>query len=353
MIKKILILGGAGYLGQGIAELFIKKKLKIIVIDRFFYLEKNKLIRNKLIKYIKDDTRKLTDKVFKNIDITIDLTNVSIAPKNNKFFDKMSWEINYNSRIKNLELSKKNGVKRYLFPTSCSVYGFSNEKKYLKEYDKLDPKSTYAKTHKKFEEYALKKGTNEFCVTGLRLPTLFGISKRTRFDVIINSMVFDALDYGRIKLLRDGKQRRPFVHVKDVARAFHYFTTKKQSIINNDVFNIGDNKNNITIHQLANLIFKNLKIKKNIEWYGKSDDRSYYVSFKKLNKIGFKALYDIKYGINELNMSYKNNLRRDSNSINIVWLNYLEKLNNSKNLKKIEKNILKLKIKYNGILKIN
>ena len=108
MIKKVLILGGAGYLGQGIAELFIKKNIKVLILDRFFYLEKKYLIKNKLIKYIKDDARKLKDGLFKGVDMTFDLTNVSIAPKNNKFYDKMSWEINYESRIKNLELSKKN-----------------------------------------------------------------------------------------------------------------------------------------------------------------------------------------------------------------------------------------------------
>ena len=354
MTLKVLILGGGGYLGQGITELFVKKNIKITIVDRFFYKDSKNLIKNKLIRYIKEDARRLKNNLFKGMDITIDLTNVSIAPKNSQFYDKMSWEINYDSRKVNLELSKKNGVKRYLFPTSCSVYGFSKQNKYLKEEDKLDPKSTYSKTHKKFEEYAMGKGDKNFCVTALRLPTLFGVSKRTRFDVIINSMVFDVLEYGKIKLLRDGKQRRPFVHVKDVARAFFYFSKKNSKLINNQIYNIGDKKNNINLHKLSNQIFKILKIKKNIEWYGKSDDRSYFVSFLKLNNLGFKAIYDIAYGINELKKNYKKKkLKRKPNSINMVWLDYLENLNKSKNLTIKDKNTLKSKLKYNGILEIN
>ena len=90
-------------------------------------------------------------------------------------------------------------------------------------------------------------GNPGFKVTALRLPTIFGVSNRTRFDLIINSMVFDVLEFKKINLLRDGKQRRPFVHVRDVAEAFLFFINNFDKDINNQIFNVGDKSNNINL----------------------------------------------------------------------------------------------------------
>ena len=187
------------------------------------------------------------------------------------------------------------------------------------------------------------------------MGTLFGVSdnySRIRMDLVVNTLSAKAFFEKKMSVF-GGEQYRPLLHVKDVARAFLYFDKKSSKNINNQVFNIGDNKNNITLYQLSCKIFKVLKIKKNIEWYGESDDRSYYVSFKKLNKLGHKSIYDINYGINDLSRNYiSNKLLRENDSINMLWLDYLEKLNKSKNLTAKEKKILRLRQKFNGILKI-
>jgi len=352
--KNILILGGGGYLGQSLVKLFSKEKnFKVTVIDRFFYENKKRLLKFKNIRYIKNDIRKINKFYFSNIDIVIDLSNISIAPKNNIFYDNMSWEINYEGRMNNLLLAKNNNVEKYLFPSSCSVYGFNKTKKFLDERSELNPKSTYAKTHKAFEKFALKRGDEKFQVISLRLPTLFGYSNRMRFDLIINAMVWDALENKTINLLRDGKQRRPFVHVDDVSEAFLFFIKDKTIKFNNDIFNIGNNANNINLYNLAKNIFRVLKIKENIQWYGKSDDRSYFVSFNKISKFGYSPYRSIDYGIRQLKKKYNTNksLRNDSTK-NMVWLDYLEKINKSKNLSKKEIKLLNEKKLYNGILEI-
>lgn len=352
--KNILILGGGGYLGQSLVKLLSKKKkYKIKVIDRFFYTDKKNLFKAKNIFYIKDDIRKISEKVFYRINIVIDLSNISIAPKNHSFFDKMSWEINYYGRKNNLIYARNQNVEKYLFPSSCSVYGFNKTKAFLKENSKLNPKSTYAKTHESFEKYALKQGNNSFQVISLRLPTLFGYSERMRFDLIINSMVWDVLEKKAINLLRDGKQRRPFVHVDDVSEAFLFFINEKTNSHNNNIYNIGNNINNINLLNLAKKIFKVLGIKENIRWYGKSDDRSYFVSFNKISKLGFKPKRSIDFGIKELKKKYlSKELINKNNTKNMIWLEYLEKLNKSKNINFKEKLILNKKILYNGILNI-
>ncbi len=351
---KILILGGGGYLGQSIIKLFSKKRsFEVAVIDRYFYIDREKLIKSKNIKYFKEDIRRTNEKYFKKINFVIDLSNVSIAPQNHKFYDEMSWEINFEGRKNNLLLAKKNNIKKYLFPSSCSVYGFNLSKKYLNENSQLNPKSTYAKTHKAFEKFALDHGNNNFEVISLRLPTLFGFSRRIRFDLIINAMVWDVLETGKINLLRDGKQRRPFVHVNDVAEAFLFFIKLKNIKANNNVFNIGNNINNINILNLAKKIFKILNVKENISWYGTTDDRSYFVSFNKVNALGFKPLRTIEDGILELKMIYKKNkFLRTHETMNMKWLDYLEKIKNSKKNSEEDLKILKKKKMYGGILKI-
>ena len=352
--KNILILGGGGYLGQSLVELLSKKKyFRINVIDRFFYVDQKKLFKSKNIYYNKDDIRKLSRDSFKNINIVIDLSNISIAPKDHMFFDKMSWDINYYGRKNNLIYAREERVEKYLFPSSCSVYGFNDTKAFLNEKSKLNPKSTYAKTHMSFENFALKQGNDLFQVISLRLPTLFGYSKRMRFDLIINSMVWDVLEKKTINLLRDGKQRRPFVHVDDVSRAFLFFINNKSNKFNNNIFNIGNNMNNINLLNLAKKIFKVLGIKENIVWYGKSDDRSYFVSFNKISKFGFKPKKSIDYGIRELKRKYlSKELINENFTKNMVWLEFLENLNKSKKLNTSQKMLLKNKKLYNGILKL-
>ena len=350
---KILILGGGGYLGQSIVDLLSKKKYEVKIIDRFFYIDKKNLIKSQNVKYIREDIRKLSRNNFRNINVVIDLSNISIAPKDHKYFDKMSWEINYHGRKNNLIYAKEENVEKYLFPSSCSVYGFNKTKAFLNENSKLNPKSTYAKTHRSFENFALKQGNDSFQVISLRLPTLFGYSKRMRFDLIINSMVWDVLEKKTINLLRDGKQRRPFVHVDDVAKAFLFFINNKSKKFNNNIFNIGNNMNNINLLNLAKKIFKVLGIKENIVWYGKSDDRSYFVSFNKISKFGFTPKKSIDYGIRELRRKYlSKELINENYTKNMVWLEFLENLNKSKKLNSSEKLLLKNKKLYNGILKL-
>ena len=115
--KNILILGGGGYLGQSLVELLSKKKyFRINVIDRFFYVDQKKLFKSKNIYYNKDDIRKLSRDSFKNINIVIDLSNISIAPKDHMFFDKMSWDIIIMVEKITLFMQERKELKNIYFP---------------------------------------------------------------------------------------------------------------------------------------------------------------------------------------------------------------------------------------------
>tara|TARA_Y100001970_G_scaffold149443_1_gene183384 strand:+ start:24470 stop:25510 length:1041 start_codon:yes stop_codon:yes gene_type:complete len=341
--KTILITGGGGYIGSELSKYLLKKKYNIIILDRFYFNNNPSFIKNKNVKIVKGDNRNIDNNIFKKVSTVIDLVSLGIAPSGSNAYDKYTNEINFESRFKNAKKSKKFGVKRYIFPSSCSVYGFQNSK-ICNEASKLNPQSSYAKSKIKCEKNILPLGDKNFTVTALRLPTVFGVSERMRFDIIVNAMTFDALENKKIKLLRNGKQRRPFVHIKDVCRAFHFFINKDVNLINNQIINIGDESNNINLIDLVSLIFKTLKIKKKIEWYGAKDDRSYFVSYSKMRQLGFKCLYNLDYGINEIHKNYNLGLlRKSTDTISLKWFDELMKWNEIIEKIKLNNYILKNK----------
>jgi nucleoside-diphosphate-sugar epimerase len=166
-----------------------------------------------------------------------------------------------------------------------------------------------------------------------------------RFDIIVNSMVYDCYKEKKVKVLRDGKQRRPFVHINDVANSYLFFMNYgKQEEINGEIYNVGDEKNNINIIDLAKLIMKELKVKENIEWFGDNpDDRSYFVSYDKIKSIGFEAKYTIRDGINDVYSNLVNGkLEKTEDTTSIAWFNKLEHW----------KKIIDSKTMYDGMLEI-
>lgn len=289
-MKKVLVTGAAGYLGYHLVNMLVKKNYFVYAYDKFYFQNNNIFNNLKNIKVIKGDARLIDKKYFKNLFAVIDLVNIGISPKNDKFFDKISWDINYNSRIRTCKLAKKFGAKHYIYPSSCSVYGLRKNLKQLKENSKLSPKSVYAKTAVALEKKTQKFSNKNFVITGLRLPTLFGYSKKMRNDLIINYFVGYIKKHKKINLQGDGKQGRPFLHVKDAAKALVYFLEfKNKTIINNKIINIGNEKNNTILLDLAKKIFHVLKIKPKINYYGVKDDRSYFVDFSYSRQLGFNV----------------------------------------------------------------
>lgn len=336
-----MILGGSGYIGSELTTYLLNKKIKLTIIDRFFF-NNEKVFRysNKKAKIIKKDSRLLSTKDFKDIDIIIDLAALNISFEQDKNFDRLTYEINFLATIKNIKLAKLAGVKKYIYPSSCSVYGNQN-KKICTEQTKKKPTSAYAKAKDKIENEMFKLQSNNFRVYALRFPTVFGFSKKMRFDLIINGMVMDCIINKKINLLKDGSQKRPFIHIKDVCRAFYFFIKYKDSC--NGPINIGNEENNISLKKLSLLIFKTLETKRNINWYGNKDNRSYFVSFDLIKTLGFKTQYNIEYGINEIKKKFFiKRLKIEKSFFSINWY---------KTIQLFESEIKHLK-KYNGLIVI-
>lgn len=341
MKKKILVTGAGGYIGSVLIPELIKKKYCVTAVDRFFF--GNYLKPNKNLNIIYDDIRKLRSTYFQSTYAVIDLAAISNDPSGEKFVDQ-TYQINYKARVRNAKLAKKNKVIKYLLPSSCSNYGKIKSNQIANENFKLNPLTHYSKANSMAEKEILKLSSKNFCTTVYRQGTLFGYSPRLRLDLAINGMTYGIFKNNKLPVMRDGTQRRPMLHIKDAIRAMLFFLETDSSVLNSQVFNIGDNANNYSINDLVSIYKKKFGNLFKVEWYGSADKRTYFVDFNKINKIGFKTKYNAEDGIDELfKILKKQNYSLTDKNITLNWYNLLEEWN------EIIKNV-----KHKGkILKIN
>jgi len=322
MIKKILVTGAGGYIGSVLIPNLLRKGYKVVAIDRFFF--GNYLKPNKNLKIVYQDIRKIDSKNFRDIHAVIDLAAISNDPSGEKF-RKQTYEINFEARVRNAKLSKKSNVKRYILPSSCSNYGKIKDSQIADETFKLNPLTHYSKANSLAEAEILKLSSDKFCSTVIRQGTVFGYSPRLRLDLAINGMTYGIYKNRVLPVMRDGSQRRPMLHINDAVRAMIFLLNTDTSIINNQIYNIGDKETNYSINDLVNIFKKIYKNKFSIEWYGSADKRSYFVSFDKINNLKFITKYRAADGINELNKIFKKKqyLLSDKN-ITLNWYSLLE-----------------------------
>jgi nucleoside-diphosphate-sugar epimerase len=296
---RILVTGGAGYIGRVLVPDLLEKGYDVTVIDRGF-LDYSDPIKDYggQVTLIREDIRTCDPEILKGIDAVIDLAALSNDPAGN--LNKMAtWDINYVGRVRIARLAKKLGAKRYVVASSCSVYGFRQDT--CTEETPVNPLTTYAEANIAVEKDNLSLNNSNFRSTALRFATVFGYSKRFRLDLVINAMTFYGFKSHSIKMMRDGKQFRPFIHVKDVSRSLISAIESDKDEIGGRFINMGSNNQNVQISNVAEMIKKEIGDDCRIELYGDPDNRSYKVSFDLAKELlGFQTKYDIHYGIKEI-----------------------------------------------------
>jgi nucleoside-diphosphate-sugar epimerase len=314
-MKKILVTGAYGYLGRVLVKKLLDQKYYVIGIDTMLYSKIYKKKKFKTYVGVCED-KYLLEKIFKEnkkIYAVIHLSGVSNDPT-----AILSPKLTNNSNIeatKNIvSFSKKFKIKRFLFASSCSVYGFTGEKEIVNEKSKLNPISLYAKSKIRAEKIILKNNKQNFTTCCLRKGTLFGASPRMRFDLVVNTMTGSAFENRKI-IVNGGKQWRPFLHVEDAAEAYIHLLNVNKNKISGQVFNVGRNDLNLRIIDLANLIAKITKTKiLNSKNY---DNRSYKVSFDKITEMtDWKAEKNILFGVKQIIRLFKNKKIKNYRDIN-------------------------------------
>lgn len=294
----VLVTGGAGYIGSVLSRILLEKGYNLTILDRLFFGKDSIKEISDQITLIKDDIRFFNPHTLDGIDAIIDLAALSNDPCGELEPEK-TLEINYKGRVRVAKLAKKNDIKKYVLASTCSVYGF--QEKIITERSDLNPLTTYAKASMMAEKEILPLADKSFSPTVLRQATVYGFSYRMRFDLAINGMVLGFYKKGKIPIMRDGKQWRPFIDVSDTSNAFIKVLEAEDDLVNGQIFNAGSNDQNIQIIDLAKLVAESIDLPFNFSWYGDPDSRSYRVSFNKIKQIlNFKPNCSIRTGARKM-----------------------------------------------------
>jgi len=320
---KVLVTGGAGYIGSILTRALLKSGYEVTVLDRLFFgKDPIEEVEDQIV-LIKDDVRWVRPEILKDVDAVFDLASLSNDPSG-ELDPKKTLEINHEGRVRIAKLSKKHGVRKYLLASTCSVYGF--QEGVLTEESSLNPLTTYAKANVFAEKEILELADDSFTTTVIRQATVYGLSPRMRFDLAINGMVLGFFRNGKIPIMRDGKQWRPFIHVKDTANAFITVLEADSKLVNGQIFNAGSDEQNVQVFDLAKLVAENMNLPFNYEWYGSPDRRSYKVSFTKIKKtLSFEPRYRPGDGAREVFDALKTG-KLDANNpktITVQWYKHL------------------------------
>ena len=311
-MKKILITGGAGYIGSMLSTKLVEAGYQVTVVDLLKY-EKSSLnhlyFYNNFKLIIKDiRNESLMKKLVKEHDYIIPLAALVGAPLCEKFKkDAISTNLDSIRTLCKL-VTKKNKI---IYLTTNSGYGIGEKNKYCDENSPLKPISLYGKTKCESEDLVRSKNKNHVC---FRLATVFGQSYRMRSDLLVNNFVHTAINKKKLTIF-EPHFRRNFIHVRDVVDAI-IFTITNFNLLKNNVYNLGLSSANISKIMLAKKIqkqYKRLRIKI-ITNKKDPDQRDYFVSNKKIEQSGFKAKIRLEAGISELIQVFTNDKNKVINN---------------------------------------
>jgi nucleoside-diphosphate-sugar epimerase len=307
---RVFVTGGGGYIGTVLIELLLDRGYPVTVLDRWFFGDTVADLKERRgLKVIREDVRHVKKEHFRGIHAVCDLAALSNDPAG-ELDPKKTLDINYEGRARVCRLAKAAGVERYVLASSCSIYGFQDD--VVDETSKINPLTTYARANGLAEQAALKLSSKTYTTIALRQATAYGLSRRMRFDLAINGMTLSVFKSGAVKILRDGTQWRPMVHVRDTARAFITVLEADPDVVNGEIFNVGSEDQNLQILPLARRVSEAVGVPFKEDWYGDPDHRSYRVSFDKIAKrLGYQAEVKPENGVREIFAALKSGKQTD------------------------------------------
>ncbi len=291
---KILITGNMGYIGPCVADQLQRAypDASLVGYDMGYFAHcltgAAALPETRIDQQYFGDMRAIDAAVLKGVYAVVHLAAISNDPMGNTF-EKVTQDINYESSARLARLAKEAGVKRFVFASSCSMYGFA-EGGPRKEDDALNPLTAYARSKVATEKTLQELATNDFVVTSLRFATACGMSERLRLDLVLNDFVAGAVAARQITILSDGTPWRPLIHIEDMARAIEWAVGRVPS--NGGAWlavNTGSNEWNYQVKDLAHAVAKlipdvSVSINKNAQ----PDKRSYQVDFSLFRRLAPK-----------------------------------------------------------------
>lgn len=314
---KVLVTGGAGYIGSVLVRQLLQKGFKVRVLDslKFGGEALYDVLMNPDFEFIKGDVRNKedVDKALEGIDAIAHLAAIVGDPACSKFPEEAN-NVNWDGAVSIFEAAEKKGVKRFVFASTCSNYGkMADSNAYVTEESELRPVSLYAELKVKFENYILKERKDaKICATALRFSTVYGFSPRIRFDLTVNEFTRNATINGEQEIW--GQQFwRPYCHVEDLARSVILVLESPVDKIKANVFNVGNTEENYNKGMIIREVCKIVPDVKVNYVESSEDPRDYRVNFDKItNELGYSITKKVPEGISEIYKLIKSGVITDA-----------------------------------------
>ncbi|MDY6919083.1 MAG: SDR family oxidoreductase [Pseudomonadota bacterium] len=310
---KVLVTGHKGFIGTVMVPMLLKEGFEVTGLDSDLYRYCTYGDGMVEVPSIDKDVRDVTKDDLKGFDAIVHLAALSNDPLGNINAD-LTYDINYKASVRIAEMAKEVGVRRFLFASSCSMYGKAGDD-VLDETADFNPVTPYAKSKVYVERDVSPMADDNFSPVFLRNATAYGASPRMRFDLVINNLVAWAYTTGTILLKSDGTPWRPLVHIEDISQAVICALKAEREVIHNLAVNVGSNSENYQMIDLARFVKEvvpNCEIE--IAEGAGPDTRCYRVNFDKIHRVfpDFKTQWTAKMGVEQCYESYKKfGLNRD------------------------------------------
>ena len=299
--KRVLVIGGAGYIGSALVPRLLESGYRVRVLDLLLFGEGpiQGFARHPDFELVRADYRQVDRLVdaMEGVDMVVHLGGLVGDPACS-VDERLTTEVNLDFTRLIAEVAKGVHVSRFVFASSCSVYGASDE--VLDENSQLNPVSLYARSKIASENILFEMASPEFAPVMLRFGTIYGLSGRSRFDLVVNLLSAKAVVDGQITVF-GGDQWRPFVHVDDAARAVQMVIEAPPEKVRNEIFNVGSDEQNATLGDVGRTIQRLVPSAEYIDSGRDGDRRNYRVDFAKIREqLGFTPEWTLERGIQQV-----------------------------------------------------
>jgi nucleoside-diphosphate-sugar epimerase len=300
---RVLVTGNLGYVGSVMTPMLRQAGHEVWGCDVGFFEDClfGELGDPGVARQLTKDVRRLEEADLHGVDAVVHLAALSNDPTG-ELDPRLTHEINFEGTMRVARLAKQAGASRFLFASSCSIYGQGGEA-LLTEDSPMTPLTAYAVSKVRAEAALRELADDRFSPISLRNATAYGFSPRPRFDVVVNNLTGWAVTTGEVRLMSDGRAWRPLVHVEDMSRAFVVALAAPRELVHDQAFNVGREADNRRIRDLAEAVARIVPdCRVTIAEGASTDARNYNVSFDKLRRVlpEFGAAWDVERGIHQL-----------------------------------------------------
>jgi nucleoside-diphosphate-sugar epimerase len=305
---RVLVTGNHGYIGPAVEGLLVARGFQVTGLDTDYFEGCTFFDPAVKTRQIARDIRRVEADDLDGIDAVVHLAALSNDPMG-ALDESLTDDINFRATRRLAELCKRKGVGRFVYASSCSLYGVADEHA-LTEEAPLSPQTAYARSKVDSEKFLSTLAGEDFSPTYLRNATAYGVSPRLRVDLVLNNLVGWAVTTGKVRIMSDGTPWRPLVHIEDIAGAILAALEAPVEAVHDQAFNVGSAENNYQIRDMAEMVravVPGCEIEYTYEHGG--DSRTYNVSFEKINRVlpDFRPAWNLERGVRQLYEAYTEN----------------------------------------------